>query len=122
MTNAVITANDLRDGDVVFWSKGGWVDQVAEAELFPDAASADAVVEAAKTQVTRINDPYRVDVILEDGFPVPVSYRERVRALGPTIHPDRGKQAQGGPAIAAITAHAGAGLRSSGRLGLIRRK
>ena len=32
---------------------------------------------------------------------VPTSYRERVRALGPTIHPDMGKQAEGGVVVEA---------------------
>ncbi len=67
-------------------------------------------------------DPYAIDIVLEGGQPVPTSYRERIRALGPTTHPGHGKQADGGPGVETIAAHAGAGVRSSGRLGLIRRK
>ncbi|WP_158917398.1 DUF2849 domain-containing protein [Caulobacter sp. S45] len=121
MSYAAITANDLQTGDVVFWASGRWVEQFAEAELFDAAETGEAALDAAKAQATRVIDPYRIDVALEDGLPVPISYRERVRALGPTIHPDMGKQAEGGSVIKAMQSAHGA-ARSSGRLGLIRLK
>jgi hypothetical protein len=37
--------------------------------------------------------PYLFDVRLEDGLAVPVKVREAIRAAGPTIRPDLGKQA-----------------------------
>ena len=49
-------------------------------------------------------DPYLIDCVMEGAVAVPVSYRERVRALGPTIHPDMGKQAQGGEAVRVLQA------------------
>ena len=49
------------------------------------------------------------------------SYRERLRALGPTNEPTHGKQAEGGAGIEAILAATGA-ARSTGRVDLIRRK
>jgi hypothetical protein len=122
MTDAVITANRLLDGDVVFWAGGGWVEGLAEAERFGDASALETALQAAKRLVTTVIDPYAIDIVIEGGEPVPTSYRERIRALGPTTHLDHGKQAQGGAGVAAIAAHAGAGVRSSGRLGLIRRK
>jgi hypothetical protein len=90
-------------------------------QLFEDLAEAQAAEAEAKAQVTTVVDAYAIDVRLDDGIPVPISYRERVKALGPTIHPDMGKQTEGGPVIEAI-AHAAGAARSSGRLGLIRRK
>jgi hypothetical protein len=122
MTEAVITANSLLEGDVVFWAGGGWVQTLADAERFDDASLLDAAVQTAKRQVTTVIDPYAIDIVTEGGQPVPASYRERIRALGPSTHPEHGKQAQGGADVEAIAAHAGAGVRSSGRLGLIRRK
>jgi hypothetical protein len=122
MTQSVITANSLLEGDVVFWTAGGWVEALADAERFEAASALDEALQAAKRQVTTIIDPYAIDIVLERGQPVPSSYRERIRALGPSTHPDHGKQAHGGPGVEAIAAHAGAGVRSSGRLGLIRRK
>ena len=121
MSHAAITANRLADGDVVFWAYGRWVERFADAELFKEAADVDQALETAKAEVTTVIDPYMIDLVLEDGLPVPTSYRERVRALGPTIHPDMGKQAEGGPVVAAMQAAHGA-ARSTGRLGLIRRK
>jgi hypothetical protein len=107
-----IIANSLQTGAVVFRGPAGdWVDQFADAE----AAEAEA-----KAQVTQVIDAYAFDVRLDDGVPVPASYRERVKALGPTIHPDMGKQVSGGPVIDAI-AHAAGASRSTGRLGLIKR-
>ena len=116
-----VTANRLSDGVVVFWSKGAWAEAFPEAELFAEAERAEAVLAGAKAKPTELVDPYLIDVRLESGAPVPTSYRERVRALGPTIHPDMGKQAEGGPVIEAIQKAAGA-ARSMGRLSLIRRK
>jgi hypothetical protein len=122
MTEAVITANSLLEGDVVFWAGGGWVQALADADRFDDASALDAALQSAKRQITTVIDAYAIDIVTEGGQPVPTSYRERIRALGPTTHLDHGKQALGGPSVEAIAAHAGAGVRSSGRLGLIRRK
>jgi len=122
MSEAVITANSLVAGDVVFWAGGGWVEALADAERFADPSALDTTLQTAKGQTTTVIDPYAIDIVLEGGQPVPASYRERIRALGPTTHPDHGKQARGGAGVEAIAAHAGAGVRSSGRLGLIRRK
>jgi ribosomal protein S11 len=122
MTEAVITANSLLEGDVVFWAGGGWVEALADAERFDDAAALEAALQVAKRQTTTVIDAYPIDIVVEGGQAVPASYRERIRALGPSTHPDHGKQARGGAAVEAIAAHSGAAVRSSGRLGLIRRK
>ncbi len=121
MSPAAITASDLRDGEAVFWFQGHWVKRFADAELFDTPEPGHAALDLAKAQPTVVVDPYLIDLELENGVAVPTSYRERVRALGPTIHPDMGKQAEGGAVIGALRAHSG-GARSSGRLGLIRLK
>lgn len=119
MSLQVLTANRLLDGEVVFWSGERWVEQFASAQRFDAAGPADAVLAEAKTQPTVLIDPYLI-AVTDDGA-APVSFRERIRALGPTDHLDLGKQAVGGVAIEAIqNAHGAA--RSSGRLSLIRRK
>jgi sulfite reductase (NADPH) hemoprotein beta-component len=122
MTEAVITANSLLQGDVVFWAGGDWVEALADAQRFDEASALDAALQTAKRQTTTVVDAYVIDIVIEGGQPVPTSYRERIRALGPSTHPQHGKQARGGADVEAIAAHAGAGVRSSGRLGLIRRK
>lgn len=117
-----ITANRLDDGEVVFRAGGLWTAQLADADLYDDAVRAEAFLAVAKAEVTHVVDVYLIDVTLsEDHQPVPKSYRERIRALGPPVHPYLGKQAAGGAAIEAI-AHATGGARSTGRLSLIRRK
>jgi hypothetical protein len=116
-----LTANRLSEGDVVFWASGQWVEQFADAELFTDEAPAEAAVAAAKAQPRIVVDAYLIDVTRGDQGVAPVSYRERLRALGPTNELGHGKQALGGAAIAALQAASGA-ARSTGRLDLIRRK
>jgi hypothetical protein len=107
------------DGEVVFWSGERWVEQFSGAELYGDAEPADAALTTARGLTTVLIDPYLIDVT-DDGA-APVSFRERIRALGPTDHLELGKQAVGGAAIAAIQRAHGA-ARSTGRLSLIRRK
>lgn len=116
-----LTANRLSEGDVVFWAKGQWVEQFAEAELFTEDAPAEAAAALAKAQTRIVVDAYLIDVTRTDQGVAPVSYRERLRALGPTNELGHGKQALGGAAISVLQAASGA-ARSTGRLDLIRRK
>lgn len=116
-----LVANRLTDGEVVFWKSGAWVEQFGEAELF-DAEEPALVAEGhAKTQLTVVVDAYLIDLTESEGLWAPVSYRERIRALGPTNHMHHGKQAEGGDAILALQ-HAHGAARSSGRVNLIKRK
>jgi hypothetical protein len=117
----VITANRLIDGEVVFWSGQDWVESFAQALVFEDDALAETAEAEAKTEVTHLVDPYLIEVMEMGGRFAPVSFRERLRALGPTNKPDHGKQAQGGADIA-ILAQAQGAARSKGRVDLIRRK
>jgi hypothetical protein len=119
MTLQVLTANRLDDGEVVFWSGARWVEQFADARRFDQPEGAENALAAARSQTTKLVEPYLIDLV-EDGL-APVSFRERLRALGPTDHLELGKQAVGGEAIAAIQ-HAHGAARSTGRLSLIRRK
>ena len=113
-----LTANDLLTGDTVFWSQGRWVEQFADAEIF-DGEAADQALAQAEKQTTTVVSPYLFDVQETPQGLAPVAYRERVRALGPTNHPQHGKQAEGAD-LAALTAEA-ARARSTGRLNLIKR-
>ena len=120
MTKA-LTANRLIDGEVVFLAQGQWVERFAQADLFEDEEAALAAEAHAKTQIIQLVEPYLIDVAPVDGGMAPVSYRERLRALGPTNKPDHGKQAEGGEAIEALL-HATGAARSKGRVDLIKRK
>ena len=116
-----LTANRLIDGEVVFWRQGQWVERFAEADLFADDdATAEAAEAHGKNQPTVVVEPYLIDVTQSEGLWAPVSYRERIRALGPT-NLNHGKQTEGGAAIAALL-HAHGAARSTGRVDLIKRK
>ena len=115
-----LTGNRLTDGDVVFWRAGEWVERFVDAELFADAEAGEAAEASAKSQQTVIVDPYLIDLVESEGLGAPLSYRERLRALGPTNHLHHGKQAEGGAAIEALQ-HASGAARSTGRVNLIKR-
>ncbi|HZZ88718.1 MAG TPA: DUF2849 domain-containing protein [Caulobacteraceae bacterium] len=117
-----LTGNLLDDGEAVFLDHSGqWARQFVDAELFDDEEAALAAEARAKTQITVVVDPYLIDVIASDNGYAPLSYRERVRALGPTNKPEHGKKTEGGEAIDALL-HAHGAARSKGRIELIRRK
>jgi hypothetical protein len=117
----VLTANALQTGEAVFWAKGRWVLRFGEAEIFDGEAADAALAEATAQPASWAGDPpYLIDLQETPEGPAPISYRERLRALGPTNKPEHGKQAEGGPDIAALT-HATGAARSTGRVALIKR-
>ena len=116
-----LTGNLLADGEAVFWREGRWVARFRDAELFDDDTQAEAAEAHAKSLQTVVVDPYLIDVIESEGLWAPLSFRERIRALGPSNHPQHGKQALGGDDIAALR-HAHGAARSTGRVALIKRK
>ena len=91
----MLTANRLRDGDVVYWQAGKWVTDLAEAEVFLEAAQADAALAAAGGSVRDrlVVTPYLFAVRQDADAVRPVEEREIIRAAGPTIRHDLGKQA-----------------------------
>jgi hypothetical protein len=98
----VITANDLRDGLVVFLDHdGGWTHDIALARVVEDGADLDQANAYAKAQhdARIVVEPYPIDVEVTGGVPVPVRLRERIRAeKGPTIvygHDEVAKLQQG---------------------------
>ena len=117
----VLTGNRLDDGEVVFLAGQAWSDRFGAATAFDDDTLAEAAEAHAKTQGAVVVDPYLIEVRAAEGGLAPVSYRERLRALGPTNKPDHGKQAAGGADIERLS-HAVGAARSKGRVDLIRRK
>jgi hypothetical protein len=91
----ILTANQLRSGEVLYWKAGGWVESLAEAEIFTDEAAAEAALAQAQTSVTgnQVVTPYLFDVRQDKSGIRPVKEREIIRSLGPSIRPDTGKQA-----------------------------
>lgn len=93
----ILTASRLVDGDVVYRHRDRWVEALGDADLYRSEAEAEAALKAAADDVTGnvVVNPYLFDVRLDADGPVPVKEREIVRALGPTVHADLGKQADG---------------------------
>ncbi len=95
MTDRIVTANRLSDGLVVYLNGAGWSESIEDARIAGDDASAHLLAEAeAPEQAIRVVGPYLIEVDREAGVPRPVSTREVIRALGPTVRPDLGKQAE----------------------------
>ncbi|AMJ59767.1 DUF2849 domain-containing protein [Bosea sp. PAMC 26642] len=95
---AILLANDLLDGDVVFavedadgaldWTRDPRLALVADEGVA--AGRLEAFAAAARQQVV---DAYLVDVEIGPNGPVPRHFRERFKTLGPSTRPDLGKQA-----------------------------
>jgi hypothetical protein len=92
---SILTANRLRDGEVAYWRAGRWVSELEAAEMFPDKAAANEALSAAEAAVRDrlIVNPYLFEARFEAGEILPTEVRERIRAIGPSIRPDLGKQA-----------------------------
>ena len=97
----MLTANRLKDGDVLYWKAGSWVESLADGEVFADAAPADAALAAAQAYVggNVVVNPY-LFVVRVDGSGIhPVKEREIIRAAGPSVREDLGKQATINPPL-----------------------
>jgi len=95
---AILTANALIDGVVLYATREGWTERLGEAEVARDAdglARLEAALRAAEA-ADGVIDPVLVPVALDAaGRIVPDHYRDRIRALGPTVRGDLGPQAAG---------------------------
>lgn len=90
-----IAANRLLDGTAVWLGADHrWVEDVGLAGRF-HGAEIERALDAARRDVTalRVVDVYPLDVVEVEGRTVPTHSRERMKALGPSVRPDLGKQA-----------------------------
>ena len=90
-----VTANRLSDGEVVYFAARGWVENFADAEVVDGAEAADALLTRAMPSDFELHvlDPYLFEVLPQGGGYAPASVREVIRAKGPTVRLDLGKQA-----------------------------
>ncbi len=96
MSQQVVTANRLHDGQVVYLApNNGWSDRLADAAVADGAETASALLATAERDVDRriVVGPYLFDVTVEAGAIQPLGQRETIRAKGPSIRPDLGYQA-----------------------------
>jgi hypothetical protein len=91
----MLTANRLTDGDVLYWKAGNWVESLPEGEVFAEPAPAEAALAAAQAYVgdNVVVNPYLFDVRVDAAGTHPVKEREIIRAAGPSVREDLGKQA-----------------------------
>jgi hypothetical protein len=93
----VLTANRLHDGIAVWLGRGGiWVEHVEEAWAVSGPEGVKALEEIAADTLAgaQHNDVALIDVAETAGGLQPLKLRERIRAQGPTIRLDLGKQAE----------------------------
>jgi hypothetical protein len=92
----VLTANRLSDGIAVWYSRSNeWAGNIKEADVVSDK---EAIIWLEKVAAETLAKGQHCDVVLIDveetaDGPRPLKLRERIRADGPTITPDLGKQA-----------------------------
>lgn len=93
---AILIANDLLDGEVLFRTAEGWSAELADALVAEDEATA-ARLDAegtASMACQEVVEAYLVEIARDTaGRPMPTHYRERIKTLGPSNRPDLGKQA-----------------------------
>jgi hypothetical protein len=109
----VITANRLTDGVVVFQTIDEcWTEDFNRAAVLPDPEATAVALKRAKQDEANniVVEPYAIVVEERNGHLAPKALREAIRATGPTIRRDLGKQALGqaprlGPKVATETDH-----------------
>jgi hypothetical protein len=109
----VITANRLTDGVVVFQTIDvSWTEDFNRAAVLPDPEATAVALKRAKEDEANniVVEPYAIVVEERNGHLAPKALREAIRATGPTIRRDLGKQAVGqaprsGPKVATETDH-----------------
>ena len=97
MTIQVISANRLGDGIVVYLTADGeWSERIALARVVDGKEQGEAALDVAfgAVEACTVVDPYLIDINDSDGERRPTLNRELIRALGPTVRLDIGKQAQ----------------------------
>ena len=90
---AILIANDLLDGVVVFRGAKGWTQDPREAVIANDAQTAERLTQEAAAGIARqeVVDAYLIDVTIEAGGTiVPNHFRERIKIKGPSVRKDLG--------------------------------
>ncbi|WP_264213156.1 DUF2849 domain-containing protein [Leisingera thetidis] len=84
-TPKVITANDLLEGDVIYFTaQDTWTRELSEAELITDEAEAQLRLIEAEKQNIKIVGAYLADAKAGPNGPEPTHFREEFRRTGPS--------------------------------------
>ena len=81
----ILTGNDLKTGDVIWWTGSDWSRHVEDATDVGDHA--DSILHQEES-ARRVNAPYVIDGEQTGDGPRPAHIKDRIRALGPTVRPD----------------------------------
>lgn len=81
----LLTGNDLKTGDVLWWTGSGWSRRVEDAG---DVGDHGAAVLAAEEAERRVNAAYLIEAADTPQGPRPSHIKDRIRALGPTVRID----------------------------------
>ena len=87
-TVSVLTANRLRDGTVVFLDfEGAWSETLVAAVVARSPDEVRALKDRGSYDATRniVVEPYLIEVHETMSGLLPIRYRERVRAAGPSV-------------------------------------
>jgi Protein of unknown function (DUF2849) len=79
----LLTGNDLKTGDVVWWDGKTWSRRIEDAVDVGDGGAAILLTEEA---AQRVNASYEIEAV--NGLPLHI--KDRVRAAGPTVRTDLG--------------------------------
>lgn len=81
----LLTGNDLKSGDVIWWTGSGWSRHVEDAvDAGEDGPAILKIEEAAR----RVNASAAIDAVATPQGPRPAHIKDRIRALGPTVRLD----------------------------------
>lgn len=91
-----VTANRLSDGEVVYLTADNqWAETFPAADIADGAAAGEALLARALPADFELHvlEPYLFEVLQDGDHFKPASVREIIRAAGPTVRLDLGKQA-----------------------------
>lgn len=91
----VLTANRLRDGEVIYLAPdASWTESLQAALATADAEEQGRMTAAgeAALEALQLVEPYLMPVSRDGAVVAALSQREIIRAAGPTVRPDLGKQ------------------------------
>ncbi len=91
MSLKILTANDLRNGRVVFATgENDWSPVISRAHISNDNETDEKLLSIGKQAVDRqiIVEPFLIDITIENGLPAPVRFREQLRVCGPSVRPE----------------------------------
>src|SRR3546814_2902586 len=78
----IVTGNDLKTGDVIWWTGQGWSRHLAKAV---DAGNQAEAILAREDAERRVNAGYIIEAEMTEDGPLPRHIKDRIRASGPTV-------------------------------------